>query len=156
VSKVVGTKQLAKRLEQMRTVPRRKALRSAAFGATLPALNQAKANAPVGDPPYVYHYESYLEKDPYPVRDWKGRLRVPGNTATNIARKTIVSPDGLSVSVLIGVRPIAFYSIQFVEFGTSRHAAEPWLEPAFRQSVPEMDQRLQVKLRAAIDKAARS
>lgn len=120
----------------------------------LPALRNAQSNAPVGDPPYqVKGTDRFV--DPYPVKTYKGRLRTPGFAKRNVARKAKLSKDRRTVTVMLGVRPEAFYAVQFIELGTSKIPKRPWLEPAFRRSIPELDSRFQERLKALIDKAAR-
>ncbi len=148
MAEIVGFKQLSKQLSAMGAAAGGKALRQAAFQSTLPALKAARARIPVGSPPYE-------SGDPYPVRSHKGTLRTPGFAQRNIARKSIISRDKRFVKIMIGVRPEAFYAVSFIEFGTSKMQAQPWLEPALRSSRSAVDQRLQLRLRKLIDKAAR-
>src|SRR5690606_16595791 len=110
--------------------------RASAMSAMLPALRAAQKAAPVGAPPYK-------GKDPYPVKTYKGRLRTPGFASRSVARKAKVSRDGTSVMVMLGVKPEAFYALQFHELGTSKIPKKPWLEPSFRQSLPLVDARFQ-------------
>lgn len=147
-----GYKELSRQLSRMGRAVGGRAFRSAGLSAMLPALREAQSSAPVGNPPYEY---SGTSKDPYPVRTYKGRLRTPGFASRNVARKAQLSSDGRSVRVMLGVKPEAFYAISFVEFGTSRTPKRPWLEPAFKRSIPAVDARFKQRLRALIDKAAR-
>ena len=145
---ITGLKELSRQLSDMGKAAGGKALKSAAFGSMLPVVKQAKLLIPVGSPPYE-------GRDPYPVRSYKGHLRTPGFAKRNIARKSILSTDGQRVSVMVGVRPEAFYAISFIEFGTSKIPKKPWLEPAFRQALPAVNRVFQTKLKTLIDKAAR-
>jgi HK97 gp10 family phage protein len=148
----IGYKELSNQLKRMSRSVGGKALRSAAMTATLPALKEAQSSAPVGNPPYQYEGR---EVDPYPVKTYKGRLRTPGFTSRSIARKSKLSRDNTHVRVMLGVRPEAFYAINFYEFGTSRQPAQPWLEPSFRRSIPAVDTRFREQLKLRIDKAAK-
>ena len=149
MAKVEGFKELSNQLSKMGAAAGGKALRSAAMSSMLPALRAAQASAPVGNPPFEGG------KDPYPVRTYKGRLRTPGFAKRNIARKSKLSRDRRTATVMLGVKPEAFYAIQFIELGTSRIAKRPWLEPAFRRSIPQVEARLKKRLKALIDKAAK-
>lgn len=147
-----GYRELSRQLKRMADAPRGKALRSAAMTAMLPALRAAQAAAPQGNPPYQYRGGSF---DPYPIRTYKGNLRLPGFTSRSVARKSKLSRDKNHVRVLLGVKPEAFYATQFIELGTSRIPKRPWLEPSFRQSIGAVDSRFRFALKRLIDKAAK-
>ncbi len=136
-----GAAQIAEELRALGSLSQGKVIRGAALQATTPAVRAARARAPVGNPPF----ES--GKDPYPVRSYSGILRTPGYAKRNIARKTVLKPGDMGVDVLIGVKPEAFYAVQFIELGTSTIPKRPWLEPALRESIPEMEQRFFERLR---------
>lgn len=167
-SEIVGFKELSKQLRKMGAAPSGKIVRRAALSAMLPALRAAQSAAPVGNPPYTVSSAgagvgsaaaatggaTFRRVDPYPVRSYKGRLRTPGFTSRNIARKAVLHREG-GVSVFLGVKPEAFYSIQFIEFGYGNNARRPWLEPAFRSSIPAVDARFRQRLKQIIDKAAK-
>lgn len=148
-----GYRKLNRQLEAMGRAAGGKALRSSAMSAMLPALRAAQAAAPVADPPYITGSGS---KDPYPVRTYKGRLRTPGFTARNVARKSFISRDKKYVAVMLGVKPEAFYALSFIELGTSQIPPQPWLEPSFRESVPQVNDRFRDQLKKRIDKASRT
>lgn len=148
-SSISGFEEIQRQLDQMSVAAQGKALRSAVFKASLPVLKRAKAAVPVGAPPY----ESIGGHDPYPVRSYKGNLYTPGHAQRNIARKTIVSEDKTFVRVMIGVRPEAWYAVQFYEIGSQR---KPWLQPALRDSIGEIDLRMSAFFKAAINAAAKS
>jgi HK97 gp10 family phage protein len=161
----LGYKELSKQLAAMSDAVGGKALRSAAMSAMLPALRAAQKNAPVGNPPYSYGARRSVKTrrtitartfDPYPVKTYKGRLRTPGFARRNVARKARISRDKRTVNVMLGVKPEAFYAVQFIELGTSRIPKQPWLEPAFRSSITEVDRRFRGQLKKLIDKAART
>jgi HK97 gp10 family phage protein len=124
------------------------------MSAMLPALREAQQRAPVGNPPYT-DKSTGRQFDPYPTRTFKGRLKTPGFAKRSVARKSKLSRDGRTVNVMLGVKPEAFYAIQFIEFGTSRIPKNPWLEPAFRASIPAVDAKFQAELKKRIDKAAK-
>jgi hypothetical protein len=113
----------------------------------------AIAAAPVGNPPYESKGGS---SDPYPKRTYKGRLVIPGFLKSQIRRRSYISKDKTVASVRIAPTAEAFYGVNFIEFGTAKIAKRPWLEPSFRASVPDMAARLKERLKALIDKAARS
>jgi HK97 gp10 family phage protein len=157
----IGYKELDQKLRKMGAAAGGKVLRSAAMTAMLPAAHAAEAAAPVGNPPYFYGPGSktgggsFVSKDPYPVKTYKGNLRTPGYASRNISRKSLISIDKRTVIVMLAPRKEAFYAINFYEFGTSKNPAKPWFEPSFRASIPEVDERLRTQMKRLIDKAAK-
>lgn len=145
---VQGLRDLQKKLKRLGPAVGGKVLRSAAMTAMLPAVKAAKAAIPVGNPPYE-------GRNPYPVRTYKGRLRTPGFAKRNIARKSRISKDKRAVRVMLGVKPEAFYAVNFVELGTSKMPKQPWLEPSFRNSRDAVQKRLADQLARKIEKEAR-
>jgi len=140
---IKGHRELSAQLSKLGKAAGGKALRSGAMSAMLPALRAAQAAAPVraGD--------SGLK------RTYKGRLVAPGFASRNVKRRSFMSYDKRTVWVSLGMAKEAFYAVSFIELGTSTYARKPWLEPAFRRSLPEVYRALGVNLKRTIDKAAR-
>ena len=151
-SELQGFEDLTRKLKRLGKSLGGKTLRQASMSATLPVLQTARANAPVGDLVYTYDYGTH---EPYPKRTHKGRLVGPGFGARSLARKSLISPDATRVTVLIGPRPEAFYMTQFVELGTSRQEPQPFLEPALRSNQSAVISRLRTILKRKIDRVAR-
>lgn len=149
MAEIEGFKELSRQLSKMGKAAGGKALRSTVMSAALPSVRAAQSAAPVGNPPF----ES--GGDPYPVRSYKGSLRLPGFARRNIKRKSFLSRDKRTASVRVGVAPEAFYAVQFIELGTSKITKRPWLEPSFKRSIPHINQRMKKRLKALIDKATK-
>ena len=141
MAQIEGFKELSRKLSKMGEAAGGKALQQAARLAMKPAKDKAKANAPVGD------YTT--------GRTYKGNLKFPGYAKRNIVVTSRLTPDKKTVNVKLGVRKEAFYAINFIEFGTSRIPKRPWLEPAFRSSIPQINARLKEQLKKKIDKATK-
>lgn len=137
---VSGLAQLSKQLDQLEDAAQGKALRSAALSASLPTFRAAQAMIPKGRVPH---------------KTYKGRLVAPGFASRNVRRVSKLSRGGGSVSVRIGVRREAFYAVQFLELGTSKMAAQPWLVPAYNATYRTVTSRFAVQLEKRIKKAAR-
>ena len=105
------------------------------MNAATPIVREARLRIPIGD---VEH------------RTYKGNLVAPGFAQRNI-RKASKIIDGRAV-VSIGVRREAFYATQFVELGTQKMDATPWLVPAFENQRDEVERRLADQLRTKIAK----
>lgn len=66
----------------------------------------------------------------------KGRTVAPGfaRRSIRVISKIDRKSGGQRAYALLGVRKEAFYAVQFVELGTSKMPAQPWLRPAFAAS----------------------
>lgn len=62
------------------------------------------------------------------------RLVAPGFARRGIRVISKVIGGGTAAYALLGVRKEAYYAVQYVELGTAKMAAQPWLRPAFAQS----------------------
>jgi len=67
-------------------------------------------------------------------RTYKGRLVTPGFAKRSLKVVSTLDKRRGSASAILGVSSEAFYAIQFVELGTYKMAAKPWLRPAFNGS----------------------
>lgn len=153
---VQGLREFGRKLDKLGTALRGKSLRSAAFTGMLPALKEAKAAVPIATPPYGPYKNRWGAKlDPYPRKTYKGRLVLPGFTSRNVIRRSFLSKDKRSVTVRVGVKREAFYALSFIEWGTSRYPARPWLEPSFRRSKDSVLSRFSSRAKKLIENAAR-
>lgn len=128
------------KLTAMQASTRGAVLRKAASKGIKPAAAQAKATIPVGTVPH---------------RTYKGRLVTPGFARKNVKTKTFISQDKQAAAALLGVDSEAFYAVQFLELGTSKMPAQPWLGPAFESTATEQIAAVTAELKAGIEKAAR-
>lgn len=69
-----------------------------------------------------------------PHRTYKGRLVAPGFARRSLRVISKLDKTKHKASAVLGVRAEAFYAVQFVELGTSKMPARPWLRPAFAAS----------------------
>lgn len=94
-------------------------LRAGAVAGMKLVMKAAKEKVPVGTVPH---------------KTYKGRIVAPGFASRNLKVKGSVSRDRQKASAVLGVSSEAFYALQFIELGTSRIPAQPWLVPAFEQT----------------------
>lgn len=66
------------------------------------------------------------------------RLVAPGFARRSIRVISKVMKGGAAAFALLGVRKEAYYAVQYVELGTAKMAAQPWLRPAFAASKDPM------------------
>lgn len=134
-----GVTQLMRQLEEL-GMEDGKALRASVRAGAAVVVKRAKQLIPEGADMHRTH---------------KGRLVAPGFAKRSIRAVTKLSRDKQKASAAIGVRSEAFYATQFVELGTSRQPAAPWLRPAQEQTQQEQLQAVAGSLRKSIDKAAK-
>lgn len=70
---------------------------------------------------------------------YKGRLVQPGFGKANITIVTTQKHDDGRIAALLGVHREAFYQTQFLERGTSKMRAFPWLRSSFYDSKDEQE-----------------
>lgn len=125
---VAGLRELASKLAELGPKHQISAFRKAGKMAAEPVLNVARSRIPVSD---MKKYENGR-------KNYKGITIYPGHAKRSIAAKVWVQRTGHVMATLIGIRKSAFYAINFVELGTSKQAAQPWLRPAFDASHKQM------------------
>lgn len=64
-------------------------------------------------------------------KSYLGHELPPGFAKASIRIITRQRSDKQAVTAVMGVRKEAYYAVQFVEVGTSKQQAQPWLRPAF-------------------------
>lgn len=97
-----------------------KILRATSKAAMKPAYDLAKQLLPASA-------ESHLAYKSAPGRP----VLPPGYARTALRVITSKRKDNAGMDAVLGVRKLAFYAVQFVELGTSKMGAHPWLRPAF-------------------------
>ena len=138
--KIEGIKELSKKLAEMPQKVQKSALRRAAKEASDLVVKAAESNIPKGIDPHV---------------TYKNRLVYPGFASRNIKAILKVSSDLSRVWARIGVSKEAFYAVNFVELGTSKQAAQPWLRPALQSVEAKAIEIFAKKFKNAIRAATR-
>lgn len=141
MSDVDGLPKLLRQLRRIGDLERGRALRRSLRAAIKPALERAKASIPVGVDTH---------------RTYKGREVQPGFARKNIRAVVSIARDKQSGAAILGIKNEAFYAVSFVEVGTSKAQAQPWLRPAFASTESQQTAALSTELRKAITDAARA
>ena len=136
-----GVAQLTRQLDALGSLEDGKVLRAVVRAGMTPARKKARQLIPVGVDAH---------------RTYKGRLVAPGFAQRSIVIVVSLSRDKQKATAILGVKAEAFYAIQFVEMGTSKMAAQPWLRPAFYGTREEQEAALAEALRKFVLKAART
>lgn len=136
-----GVAELMWQLDALGKLEDGKAIRAAVRAGMKPTLERAKVLIPKGVDAH---------------RTYKGRLVAPGFASRNIRVITTLSKDKQKAAAVLGVRNEAFYAVEFVEKGTSKQAAQPWLRPAFYSTRGEQQRALAASLKKSVEKAAKT
>jgi HK97 gp10 family phage protein len=135
-----GTAALSKQLAELGKAVSGRVLKAAVTEAMMPTYVDALGRVPVGSRSH---------------RTYKGRTVEPGFAQMNVRLKTWVPKDKSAATAMVGVSPEAYYVLQFIELGTSKLPAAPWLLPAFEANKDEAVQRIAREFRTRIERIAR-
>lgn len=139
-SALEGVRELTGKLTELGGKFAAKELRGTVKAALETAEHVARARMPVGTEPH---------------KTYKGRLVSPGFAISTLHIETRLDKRTGSAIASLGPSREAFYASLFVELGTSRMPAQPWLRPAFEESQEPMLRALADELRARTEKIAR-
>ncbi len=135
-----GVSALITQLQDISTLDTGKALRAGVRAGMRPALLAARAKIPVSKKPHRIS------------KTYGGGIVQPGYAKSTLRIITTLSADKQQAKALMSVRKPAFYAVSFVEIGTSKAPAYPWLRPAFYNSQEQQKQALAAKLAAYLAK----
>ena len=89
-------------------------------------------------------------------KTYKGRTVAPGFSARNIKRVAWAARGAKNiVKAAVGLSKEAFYAVAFVERGTSKMPAQPWLVPSFEATQDRVLSRFSASLKKRIERAAK-
>lgn len=140
---VKGVAALRRKLLSMPEKVQKKVLRNAGTLAVNPLVQEAKRSAPVSDRTTAR-------------KTYTGKIIAPGFASRSVAKKVKLYQGGRFVKAMVGVKPEAYYVLQFVERGTSKQAKQPWLEPAFKKTRQNVLGRFGSTMKKRILESARS
>lgn len=135
-----GVADLTKKLIDLAGAMAPKELRGTVKGAIEEAEHLARARIPQGTEPHI---------------TYRGRLVSPGFAVSTLHVETYLNKKTGAAGAALGTSREAFYATLFVELGTARMAAQPWLRPAFEESQDLMLRKIADELRARVEKIAK-
>ena len=135
-----GFDELSKKLSKLGATVGGKTLRSALNAATKPVITEAKASAPQGTEPH---------------KTQKGRWVMPGFAARNIRKRSSLSKDKRTATVVIGVIKEALYALLYLELGTKHIPKRPWLVKSLETKKDEAIKKFGDELTKKIEKEAK-
>ncbi len=140
MAKLEGVAELTRKLNEMGVATAGKELRGTARAAMKIVHQKAQAAIPVGTVPHS---------------TYKGRRVFGGFARRSLRLISFINKKTGSAEAIVGPSREAFYASQFVEFGTSKMAARPWLRPAFESSEDDILKSIGEQLRQRLARIAR-
>jgi len=144
---VKGLKELDEFLKGFPEKVQRKCIASAAFAGAAVWREAAKDKVPMRSDISGGNFSAYQG----PIRMGKGSLgRLPGYLRQHIrVWKKRARANAATVTYGVGTRGWAFYG-KFLEFGTSKMAARPWLRPAVDRTTGQALEAMRARLQQRI------
>lgn len=139
-SRLEGVAELTAKLTDLGVKVAAKELKGSVKAALEVALHAARSNIPIGTQAHT---------------TYRGRLVSPGFAAQSLHIETKLDKRTGSAVALLGVSREAFYALQFIELGTSKYGAHPWLLPAFESSQDAILQDLTAEMRKRVERIAK-
>jgi HK97 gp10 family phage protein len=139
-NKLEGVAELTRKLNEMGVQVAGKQLRGTARAAMKIVRDKALATIPVGSVPHT---------------TYKGRRVFGGFAKRNLRLVSFINKRTGAAEAVVGPSREAFYASQFVELGTSKMPARPWLRPAMVSSESEILKTIGDQLRKRIERIAR-
>lgn len=139
-SQLEGVKDLTSKITELGAKFATQQLKGVVNVAIGEALHKARTTIPVGT---IAH------------RTYRGRIVSPGFALSTLHVETKIDKRAGSAIAFLGVKREAFYAVQFLELGTAKMAARPWLRPAFETSQDEMLQAIGDEMRKRVERIAK-
>lgn len=139
-SRLEGVRELTGKITELGAKFAATQLRAVVKTALQEAEHTARTRIPVGDIPH---------------RTYRGRIVSPGYALSTLHIETKLDKRAGSAIALLGVGREAFYAVQFLELGTAKMAARPWLRPSFESSEDAMLQGIGDEMRKRVERIAK-
>jgi HK97 gp10 family phage protein len=138
-SELLGVSELIGKLNEFGAATAGKELRAIARTAMKVVHDKAQAAIPVGTVPH---------------KTYKGRRVFGGFAKRTLRLLAYINKRTGSAEALVGPSREAYYASLFVELGTSKMAARPWLRPALRSSESDVLKVIAEQLRIRVKRIA--
>ena len=148
---IEGLDDLTKQLQQLESLAKQKTLTyKAMFFATKPMLDEVKRLAPKAEKAYFRYYR----------KNGKSRvLQTPGKLKKSIKRRRVKLDSSIGVAVYSGpikhgeAKKYNVFYWRFLEYGTPKMRAFPFIRPAFDHKKEESLERFKQRYREYVDDA---
>jgi HK97 gp10 family phage protein len=136
-----GVAALTKQLEALGKLENGQALRRAVKAGIKPALTHAQEIIAVGTIPF---------------RTYDGLLVNAGFAKASLRTISTINSAKNIASGILGVRKRAFYAVKFLELGTRKMHAQPWLRRSLLESRDACEEAFRANLLKSVLKAAKT
>lgn len=136
-----GSAQLIRQLQALQALENGSVIRKCAKAGAAVVVEAAEKRIPVG----IREHKTY-----------KGKLVQGGFAKSTVHAEVHLANDKQDAVALIGPSKEAYYATQFVERGTSKMKAEPWLVPAFFESKDEALAQMVASLQASVSRIVKT
>lgn len=140
-STLEGVAALTKQLNALSSLEEGRALRRAVKAGIKPALIRAQSLIAVGTQPH---------------RLTNGLLVAPGYAKAALRTISTINAAKNIASGILGVRKPAFYALQFLEMGTRKMAAQPWIRRALLEARGECEEAFRDSIARSVERAAKT
>lgn len=140
-STLEGVAALTRQLQALGKLEDGKALKSAVKAGIAPALKRAREIVPVGTKPF---------------RTYQGLLVNAGFLKTQLRTISTINSEHNIASGILGVSKAGYYGVKFLEMGTRKMRAQPWIRRALLESRDECEEAFKASLEKAVLKAAKT
>ena len=136
-----GLAQLTRQLNALSSLEEGKALRLAVRAGIKPAFQRAQETMPVGSEPH---------------RLKNGLLVNAGYAKSTLRIITTINSAKNIASAVMSTRKLAYYEVKWVELGSHKMAAQPWIRRALAETRSQGEEAFKASIGKAIERAAKT
>jgi len=114
-----------------------------------------KRAARVGIKQTFLRSESLITVGTRAFRTYRGLLVAPGFAKASLRIISTINREKNIASGILGVRKEAYYAVSFLERGTRKMPAQPWIRRALSEARTQSEEAFRDSIKDAVEKAAR-
>jgi HK97 gp10 family phage protein len=148
---ISGLAELTRQINALASLEEGKALKRCVKSGINEVLKIARVNIPVAKAAHRLKSNKKLRNV-----GARGQVVAPGFARKSLRTISTINADKNIASGILGVRKAAYYAVQFLEFGTRKMPAQPWLRRSLLEARDAAEAALKRSLQVSIDKAAKT
>ena len=148
---IEGVAELTRQLNALASLEEGKGLKRCVKSGINEALKRAQEIIPVGT---LIHRTATTKKQKH--LGIAGYTVPPGFAKASLRTISTINSAKNVASGLLSTRKAAYYAVQFLEFGTHKMRAQPWLRRSLLEARDKAEDALKRSLQVTIDKAAKT
>jgi HK97 gp10 family phage protein len=146
-----GVAELTRQLQALASLEDGKALKRCVKSGINEAFKRAQQIIPVGT--QIHRAATTKRQKHFGI---KGITVGPGFAKASLRTISTINAEKNIASGILSTRKAAYYAVQFLEFGTHKMPAHPWLRRSLLESRDAAEGALRNSLQVSIDKAAKA